>query len=766
MTKTLLVPIHVDALCLDSEEPALKTMADYSKLPYKYQNDTHGSGQDNLSEQILAPLFNQNFELKAGIHLHWSLPDALTNGQHDETGTTFPRVPNRWLILRQGGNKGEKQWMIESDYLYPEREPGDRSSPPDAINILIEPPDLATVDPEDPSTFQYQRYRYMGRTWELGAWESDGETKEYASELTAIGNKATIPIFDEVKATFAAFYPNCYSVFGLVDSDYTTDTPPSGLQYDVIGYYSDEQQDFLKLFLAEPENEGKTNAELLELLQAEFNWTLDLEQLDQGFPERTLYHSRVTFSGNGNSATDGVNSLSDPTIAVADSAPEALAAYLAHSFNSDNNDTGKNIRKEVEDKIDALQLLEKLQSRKLDVSPKFVEGQHELGFSTQNDGYLWTLIPEVSKEKDRKLISKKPGQQRIPTQLAQALNELNRLQEQYHQAWLDIESMRRQLYSQWYYFMKNSTEDDGNLYYTINETSLIPLRTAIAQVGELEFTQNGDESATVTAKALPFGILSQLLDAYDGNYFSYYVSAIQGAAQGNFSDWEGIQTEFANCGVTLSDRPTVTTITEGEAWQIEDNGQLYDVKVEGGIFNIYIPPTDTQIAVQVTNAIHNLSELIAANNNQTLTTKYNLRPFVSQNYWRANEPAILLTGDAAKAPIRFGQDGRLNENDYLECQALDFDVNTIIQNWAQLQEQIDTLQPQGDEESINFITWNEQPWNPFAFHWSVLFYPCRDGVSGEVQDYHPNQILDNYSLEPTPTVKTLNLGTLMLYVSM
>ncbi|NEO56311.1 MAG: hypothetical protein F6K54_26440 [Okeania sp. SIO3B5] len=356
------------------------------------------------------------------------------------------------------------------------------------------------------------------------------------------------------------------------------------------------------------------------------------------------------------------------------------------------------------------------------------------------------------------MIAKKPGQQRIPTQLAQALNELNSLQEQYHQAWLDIESMRRQLYSQWYYFMKNIDEDGGNFYNTINRTSLIPLRTAIAQVGELEFSKNGDGSATVTSKALPFGILSQLNDAYSKKFFSSYVSTIQEAADGRYDDWDDIKVEFANCGVTLSERPPVTTIVEGEAWQIEDSGQIYDVKVEGGIFNIYIPPTDSQIAVQVTNAIHNLSEAIATNNSQKLTTKYNLRPFVSQNYWRANEPAILLTGDAAKAPLRFGQDGRLNENDYLECQPLDFDVETIIDNLKQLQGQIDNLQPEGNRESINFITWNEQPWNPFAFHWSVFFYPCRDAVSGEVQDYHPNQILDNYSLEPNAIDLQLKAG--------
>ena len=94
MSNTLLIPINLDALCLESSQEVLDTMADYSKLPYKYQGETHGSGQANLSEQILAPLFNHQLSLEAGIHLHWSIPDGLTMGQH-EIETTFPQVPNR-----------------------------------------------------------------------------------------------------------------------------------------------------------------------------------------------------------------------------------------------------------------------------------------------------------------------------------------------------------------------------------------------------------------------------------------------------------------------------------------------------------------------------------------------------------------------------------------------------------------------------------------------------------------------------------------------
>ncbi|MFB2918632.1 hypothetical protein [Aerosakkonema funiforme] len=730
MSQALLVPIHLDALCLAENQPALRAMADYSKLPYIYQGDTHGTGQENLSEQILAPLFNHEFTLKAGIHLHLSLPDALTNGQHDETGTTFPRVPNRWLILRQGGDKGQKQWIIESDYLYPELAPGDNSPPPDAINILTEPPDLVNVDPGDANTYQYQRYRYMGGTWELTEWLSETETKEYAKSLTAIGTKETVPIFDEVKATFAAFYPNCHSVFGFYDPDYPSNNPPTGLQYDVIGWYSDAEQDCLKQFLAEHSGE---NQELLEVLQEEFNWTIALREGEE-LPEKSLYHGRITFGNTSasRSATERVKSLSQPTIAVANSAPEALSAYLAYSFSSDD----ATVRQAVEDKLNALQLSERLESRKLDIDAKFREGRHEWGFNTENEGFLWSIIPEIAQQQPAISRNIQASKVTIPTNLAQLLNELNVLQEAYNQAWLNIESMRRQLHSQWYYFMKNQGENGGNFYITINETSLIPLRRAIAQAGELEFTEN-----TVTGKSLPFGIVSKL-----NEYFSYYVDTIQAATEGTFDDWADISNEFANCGVTLSDNRTVITIIEGESWEIQDNGQTYPVKVEGGIFTIYIPPTESQIAFNLINKLNQLLDAIATSNS-SLESKYNLSQIPSQNYWRPNDPVILLAGEAAKSPTRFGQDGRLREDKLLQCQSLDFNLTTIIENIQVLQELIEGLKPAAGEDSINFSTWKEQPWNPFAFHWSVFAYPCRNMVSGEVQDYSPAQILDYYSLE-------------------
>lgn len=372
-----------------------------------------------------------------------------------------------------------------------------------------------------------------------------------------------------------------------------------------------------------------------------------------------------------------------------------------------------------------MQLLERLESRNLDLEAKFREGRHQRGFGAKNERFLWLLMPQTSQN------GTVTGST-LPSNLAQLLNDLNILQETYNQAWLDIGSLRDRLYSQWCYFVKQ----DPNFYYTVNETSLIPLRTAMAQTGELEFAQD-----TITAKTLPFGILSWLND-----YFSYYVDIMQAATTGNFSDWADIQAEFGNCGVTISDSPTVTSIIDNESWEINDNGQTYPVKVEGGILSIYIPPRETQIAFDLVNKLNELSQALTTHNENS-AIQYELNPFPTQNYWRGNDPVILLAGESTKSPLRFSQDGRLRDDDLLECIPLDFDVATIIQNIDELLGQIDSLQPSGGEDSINFLTWSEQPWNPFAFHWSVLNYPCRDMNGGEVQDYNPNQILENYELQ-------------------
>src|SRR5436190_13377176 len=112
---TLMVPIHLDALVLDDERLVVAATADFTRLPYF--NGTRDVNGDTayISEAILSsPFQNRNLYLPAGVHLHWSLPDALTRARRpsmlaqdedpDDLGdqaqqAEFPRVPNRWLVV-------------------------------------------------------------------------------------------------------------------------------------------------------------------------------------------------------------------------------------------------------------------------------------------------------------------------------------------------------------------------------------------------------------------------------------------------------------------------------------------------------------------------------------------------------------------------------------------------------------------------------------------------------------------------------------------
>ncbi|GAX34522.1 hypothetical protein [Nodularia sp. NIES-3585] len=765
MSNILLVPIHVNALCLNGTNEAVSAFADFRRLPFIYDGETHQTGTPNISKQILTPLFDAGTtSLKAGIHLHWFLPDALTRGEHSATGTKFPIVPNRWLILRQGGDQGTKQWLIESDYLYPEKL-GSGEEPADTINILVQRP--------TPETDQYQRYRYMGRTLELSDWRQQSHSDhEYTATLTAIGTQAEVPLFDYVQATFAAFYPNCQSVFGFHDQDYATNNPPSGLQYDVIGWYGDEQQDILKTLLQN--NQGKNSEQLLELIQEELRWTFEL---DGEIPQRTLYHSRVTFGSTGQvlSASDRINSLSQPSIAVGNSAPEALSAYLAHDYN---NQTNPEIRQLVQEQLEALQLSERLESGQLDLDAKLQEARHEQGFGTQSAGILWLIAPKVSDAQTYRGIfsipnSKSQIQSRfsVPLDLGGQLNQVNLLQEEYNQALVNIESQSQQLYTHWYEYIEKYHSDAGNSGLILDDTTeklLNPLRTALGQTGRLEIERDDSDNFRVTAATLCFSIYSSF--TYLQDCINFLNQAVAGTVTGK--DWyEYLQVEFEKCNVKLPPQPPVTgsdliplnitQVTPGQEWQINDQGQTYTVKVENSVLNIYIPPTyipvsgQPQLAHQLATAINNLIEAIATHNS-TAETQYTLKQVPAAHYWQANDPVVFLAGEAAASTGH----KRLQSGEFLQCHQsnADLDLQKLPESTiTSIQNQINNLASQASAEDIGFNHWRQQPWIPFLMQWAVQAFPCRPGDPNA--NYNPEVILDNYQLERNAIDLTLKTGS-------
>ena len=115
---------------------------------------------------------------------HWRL-----GKDGNDAGTVFPAVPNRWLVTRSHGSFDQpvKQWVVESDYLYPEGKGGDTGS--------ISFPYHRTRMIQDLAKRRYQPYRYMGRRLPLAAWlhkETNAVKDEYLNRidghlLTALG---------------------------------------------------------------------------------------------------------------------------------------------------------------------------------------------------------------------------------------------------------------------------------------------------------------------------------------------------------------------------------------------------------------------------------------------------------------------------------------------------------------------------------------------------------------------------------------------------
>ena len=502
-----MIPIHLDALHLGYDRSVVEAVADFTRLPYSDGQRDVNPDVPNLSEAIVStPFQNQNLHLKAGLHLHWALPDTLTHGVHAERGTTFPTVPNRWLVRRSRAGTMEKQWVVESDYLYP---PGTGY---EAGSVSIP---VAT----NPAQGQYQPFRYLGRNMPLAAWlNKQDPPAEYLNNLTAVGYG---------EPTFAAFYPNCHSVFGFHDDDYAG-TIPANLRYDVIGWYNDPEGDFLKTFAADFETGYQGEAENLNealwaALEEEASWTAAVDSTTD-FPRQSLYYARLTFGQAGASVENPA--LNSPvTITVGNSSTEALSAYLAQTIDPNN----KSI---IEDQLEAFYLFPQLEQRQMDIGPKFKEARHEKGFTAFPAGSLWTIRPE---SESSALANAGEGQAQaqitLPEDMAHQLNALNLLQQSYDRAVDEIASMRHQLFADWYKYMlscyppPDSQEDypdiDEVMLY-IEMKDITPLAAKVTATGSLVVEQN-QATGTVTA--------ASTRDSAAGSLAAHLVQAINALLQ-------------------------------------------------------------------------------------------------------------------------------------------------------------------------------------------------------------------------------------------
>ena len=537
-----LIPIHLDGLYVPagSSIEVAPPMVDFTRLD--------GPTLPYLG-QSLASKPRSKATLGAGVHLHWALPDALTktmgvplvrlqpfqnifgteNGKDiwqallnaqwlqktnaPETGkvikkreertvapggiapgqlaavnalldhAAFPAVPDRWLVTRfkDDGITIDKQWVVESDFVWPVQDNDNRGRPLQ---------DNYTAYPVSPGPNQDEtlKYCFLGCAYELGQ-PAPLNGSYLPAPLTTVGYG---------EPAFAAFYPNCRSVFGFCDIENASLAAPC--TYEVIGWYNDPAMDYFAVFVADfLENPPKEHpyTQLLAAIKEEFQWffpiaveksrfsdaqwklmsdngwlengaatatILATAMLDTGntlgtgnetdetsirniletlvenqLPGQTLFYARNTTGPKAGSGP--VVSLSDVALAVGNTGTEAMSAFLAEKISTTHK--GK-----VEDYLEALQLSANLQQQQQDLGPKFEEARHNKGFTAMPGGTLWAVRSQSSTH-TRAGATKAGKEITLPDNLADMINELNILQQQLDQASFQIESQQQQIFVDW-----------------------------------------------------------------------------------------------------------------------------------------------------------------------------------------------------------------------------------------------------------------------------------------------------------------------------
>lgn len=415
--------------------------------------------------------------------------------------SNFPAAPNRWLIKRS-----TKKTIIESDYLWPEgteQDPAGRQPMSDYYSVF---PQLS----EDP---QRQPYRYMGRAYEPGA-QLQGAAEHLANPLTAAGYgepgfAAYYPhcrsVFGHYDEQALASDDEFFELLGWYEDpeqDYfrvftenfiqnwkkdhqTTDIKAVNPQSAQLNYlYLDlldavyrrlrieipvkAPQDKLQnikaatgtnawdalrqalwlddagLMLPKSYAAKTVLAADLRTQEATIRTALNEAARDQ-FPQQLILYAGYT----GAEDADHLPKLEGKNIqvAVGNSPTEALSALLAQSLSPAKKEI-------VEDQLESIQFASKLEHITVDTGPIFEELRHEKQFTAVEGGRIWEI-------KARKETGKKADQvadeapETLPSELAEDLNQLNLLEEERDQNGAAIGSLRRQIYADWCWFLKN-----------------------------------------------------------------------------------------------------------------------------------------------------------------------------------------------------------------------------------------------------------------------------------------------------------------------
>lgn len=335
-----------------------------------------------------------------GAWLHWTLPAGLRHGRQGEgtTGTNFPLVPNRWVIVRYSGRlegRVATGWVVESDFV---------------------DPNLGTSPYVDPYSSQLQ-VTSLGRVLSLNGWSEPGSRGMF---LTAVGPG---------NVNFAAYQPYVNNVFSWHDPLANVEIGEI-LSYLVIGWYSDASADVLA-------NWGPTGdfADWLAYLR----WSAS----EPATTARSSVYEGLVFGLEWQ--TDNLPPSNKPdssatTLAVANTAIDALTALVIKQMGDEAPALDPELLQAFQ--YDMVRLLDEPGGTLV-----LDRAIYNSWFGSINGGYIWEVVAANPPSGGNI-----PGMPDAPGELVTPdwLYELNQNQAAYDEAARQLFALQFRLYSVWW----------------------------------------------------------------------------------------------------------------------------------------------------------------------------------------------------------------------------------------------------------------------------------------------------------------------------
>ncbi|MGW2190564.1 hypothetical protein ACWC0D_32615, partial [Streptomyces sp. NPDC001719] len=247
----VVVPVRVRALALNEMWETQPFSRWYPNFRFMAEDGARAEFVGALNQEVIGEEYGSRFR-NVGVVVQWELPEALAQGFYDPVAgeSSFPLVPNRWLVVRYANEAGgtrrlAKGWVVHSDYLdtdyYPGRPPAGRQGttvfgpargmpwPPrgEYHSLIGRVHNLSAPSEEEEYT-------------EWGPWREPGEAVAKDLFLTAAG--PGLPAFP----AFEPYHRNVFSLYdNLLDTAEYYPNWKNDVSYQVVGWYSDPARDVL-----------------------------------------------------------------------------------------------------------------------------------------------------------------------------------------------------------------------------------------------------------------------------------------------------------------------------------------------------------------------------------------------------------------------------------------------------------------------------------------------------------------------------------------